>query len=66
MSIDKKVREAIVMESDRPDYQHLREFYEQKKKEGAVIKPEYTLPPIDTVGRSFYSAVHRRKDDTEK
>jgi hypothetical protein len=57
MSIDERVREVIVRESDRPDYQHLREFYEEKKREGAVVKQEYTLPPIDTVGRSLYAAI---------
>lgn len=36
---------------DNPDFNRLRDFYEEKKKEGLISKSEYTLPPIDTVGR---------------
>lgn len=35
-------------------FQLLSDFYETKKKEGAVVKQEYKLPPLDTIGRSFY------------
>ena len=35
------------------DFQNLRDFYDQMKKEGLVIKQEYTLPLVDTIGRSL-------------
>lgn len=56
MNIEEKVRKAIADESKREqtsDYQNLREFYEAKKREGVALKPEYSLPPLDTVGHSL-------------
>lgn len=35
------------------ELQKLLDFYEQKKKEGAVKKPRYTLPQLDTIGRDL-------------
>ncbi len=31
-------------------FQELQEFYERMKKQGLVIKKDYTIPPIDTIG----------------
>lgn len=60
MAIEDRVREVLAEEKERektPSFQNLREFYEAMKKEGLVIKQEYTLPPVDTIGRSLYEAV---------
>jgi hypothetical protein len=59
MTIEEKVREAIAEGSKREqssDYRTLRDFYEAKKREGVALKPEYSLPPLDTVGRSLHFA----------
>jgi hypothetical protein len=59
VSIEEMVREAIAKESKREqssDYNNLRDFYETKKREGVALKPEYSLPPLDTVGRSLHFA----------
>lgn len=57
MSIEERIKEVLVGEKEREkstNFKTLREFYETMKREGLVIKQEYTLPPVDTVGRSLY------------
>ena len=57
MTIEEKVREVLAEEKEREknlNFQSLRDFYETMKKEGLLIKQEYKLPPVDTIGRSLY------------
>ncbi len=63
MSIEEKVKQALAgSEGPKgPDFQRLRDFYEEKKKEGVIKKQEYTIPPMDTIGRVLYTT--RNKDD---
>ncbi|MFN7925154.1 MAG: hypothetical protein U0Q16_33965 [Bryobacteraceae bacterium] len=44
-----------------PGFAKLEEFYRQKREEGAVMKPSYSLPPLDTVGRELYRTLAGRK-----
>lgn len=46
--------EELLRRSSDDSLRELREFYEQKQKEGAVIRRTYDLPPIDTIGRTAY------------
>lgn len=66
MNIEEKMKVALAQSDskgpDNPEFRRLREFYEEKKKEGVVKRQEYTLPPLDTIGRIFYT----RCRDTEK
>jgi len=58
MTIEEKVKQVLAEEKERekgPNFQNLRDFYEKMKKEGLVIKQEYKLPPVDTIGRSLHS-----------
>ncbi len=66
MTIEEKMQQVLAenREPNNPGFQRLRDFYEEKKKEGLVTKQEYTIPPIDTVGRAFY--VNRCIDETGK
>jgi cell fate (sporulation/competence/biofilm development) regulator YlbF (YheA/YmcA/DUF963 family) len=64
MTLTERVKEALkeeekVRESSR-EFQNLREFYAEKKKEGVAIKHEYTLPLIDTIGHSIQSDKQQR------
>jgi len=34
----------------------LQKFYEEMKKRGLVMKQEYTLPPLDTVGSYLFQS----------
>lgn len=56
MTIEEKMRKTLVEreEPTNPDFARLREFYEEKKKEGLIRKQEYSLPPMDTVGRASF------------
>jgi hypothetical protein len=58
MSIETNVKQVLANEENRAkdvDFQNLRDFYEQAKKEGIAVKPEYTLPQLDSIGRRFYA-----------
>ena len=46
--------DGVKREKDE-NYTNLRDFYQKMKDEGFVAQPTYTLPPIDTAGRSLYS-----------
>ena len=38
------------------DFVRLRDFYEDMKKRGLVIKQDYSLPLLDTAGQKLYQA----------
>ena len=38
------------------DSQKLSDFLKEMQKEGFIIKKEYDLPPLDTIGREIYQA----------
>jgi hypothetical protein len=65
MTIEEKMKQVLEKYSGpvSPDFQSLRDFYEEKKKEGLVRKQEYNIPPMDTVGRVLYA---RRKENGDK
>lgn len=50
--IEKTLRESkrLIIE----DPQKVSDFIEELNKEGILIKKQYDLPPLDTVGRSLY------------
>jgi hypothetical protein len=66
MTIEETMKQVLEKYSgpNSSDFQRLREFYEEKKKEGLVRKQEYTIPPIDTVGRTLYTR-HQREGNKE-
>jgi len=56
MTIREKIEKAL-SENKRvtaEDPQKLSEFIEGLRKEGLLIKKQYDLPPLDTVGRQLY------------
>ena len=60
MTIEERMKEALAEENEReknPNFQNLRDFYEEMKREGVAIKHPYSLPPVDTVGRSLYEQI---------
>lgn len=66
MSIEEAVAKALEQNSDRfetPAYRNLADFYEAKKREGAVIHQGYTLPLIDTVGQSLFALADTDKSE---
>jgi hypothetical protein len=36
------------------EFARLRQFYLEMMKQGMLVKKEYDIPPIDTIGRSAY------------
>lgn len=57
MTLTKQVEEIVESNTSQQgrdgELQKLADFYEQKKKEGVVKKPRYTLPQLDTIGREL-------------
>jgi len=64
LTIEEKMKDALEKYGgpDSPDFQRLRDFYEEKKKEGLVRKQEYNIPPIDTVGRVLCARLQEKGD----
>ncbi len=56
MTIEERMKQVLAEHEEpmTPDFARLHEFYEEKKKEGLIRKQEYTLPPMDTVGRTSF------------
>jgi hypothetical protein len=57
MTTEEKVKEVLAEGREREKdaaFKNLRDFYEAKKREGAVVKQEYKLPPVDTIGRCLH------------
>jgi hypothetical protein len=61
MSIAEKVKttlaEKITDISKDKEFIKLRDFYEEKQREGIAQKQPYSLPPLDTVGRRLRQGV---------
>lgn len=63
MAIREEVNKVLAEEKEReknPNFQQLRDFYETMKNDGLVIKQGYTLPPVDTIGRSLFEPLHKQ------
>lgn len=68
MTIEDRMKEALAEENEReknPNFQNLRDFYEEMKREGVAIKHPYSLPPVDTVGRSLYDQIANKSSPSE-
>lgn len=68
MQITKRMQKAIE-ETKRefaksPEFTKLSEFYQEMQSAGIAKKQEYTLPPLDTIGRRLnqHIVVHRKKN----
>ena len=63
MTLREQIEQTLAEESEitkRPAFQKLNKFYTEMKKEGIVVKKEYDLPPLDTVGRKLYQEVRSK------
>ena len=63
MSIVKRVRDTTREIHKRlagtPEFDRLNDFYKKMKESGIAKKQEYSLPPIDTIGRDLYKKTER-------
>jgi hypothetical protein len=66
MAIEERIKKALEDEEkkkgDSESFKNLRDFYNQMKDGGFVVQQDYSLPPIDTVGRTRFVAAQ----DAEK
>lgn len=58
MTLVDQVRQVLdqgLLQADAlPEFRDLQAFYTRMKEAGLLVKQEYELPPLDTVGRSVY------------
>jgi len=50
------VREAEKKLAESKSFRELRDFYAEMQQRGMVVKKEYDLPLLDTIGRDIYRA----------
>ena len=62
MTIKERVEETLKQYREitkSSDFNNLRDFYEEMKKEGVAVTKEYDLPPLDTIGRRLYETASK-------
>lgn len=62
MTIVEQVKDAIKQGeqtfANDPDFAQLQKFYEDMQRKGLVRKQGYSLPQLDTVGRTIYHRIN--------
>lgn len=57
--LDKQVQEALDrIERERAggeDFVRLRDFASEMRRQGLLIKKEYDIPPLDTIGKTAFT-----------
>jgi hypothetical protein len=56
--VKKEIEEKKESLKDNKEYVRLRDFYIEMQELGIAKKPEYDLPPLDTIGRKLYELKH--------
>lgn len=52
--VDRAIREFERERANDAQFVRLREFMLEMQRRGLVIKKEYDLPPLDTIGRTAF------------
>lgn len=62
--IDESLKETILKEGRKNSSEkQLKEFQkvlDEMKKSGQIQKPNYTLPLVDTIGKTYYSILNKK------
>ena len=56
--IEQETRKKKEEFEKEPEFQSLRDFYSEMQSLGIAKKPEYSMPPLDTIGRRLYETAH--------
>ncbi len=56
--VEKEINERKEALENNKDYVRLRDFYVEMQELGVAKKPQYDLPPLDTIGRRLYEVRH--------
>ncbi len=56
--VKKEIEEKKETLKNNKEYVRLRDFYIEMQELGVAKKNEYTLPPLDTIGRKLYEVKH--------
>ena len=67
MTIERQIQDllktSISREPKSESLARLEEFYNRMKDRGLIRKHEYSIPPLDTVGRGAYVESRARGDE---
>lgn len=67
MTIEQRIREILSeweLREARPEgLRRLQEFYSSMKEKGLIRKNEYSIPPLDTVGRGANTETQSRANE---
>lgn len=62
MTIVEEIQKELVEKKELLEkskgFKELQEFYTEMQELGVAKKPQYDLPPIDTIGRHLYEVRH--------
>lgn len=63
--IEKEINKAIKVQEKKydndNDYKEMKIFWHNVIQSGLVKKTEYTLPPLDTIGKSVFELLSAKK-----
>ncbi len=63
-SLAEKLQE-IIQEGSRTqndeDFKKFEQLLGEMKKSGVIKQPNYTLPLVDTIGKTYYSSINKRE-----
>lgn len=64
-NLSEKLQEIIAKEEKKnshdKQFEKLDQFVDEMKKSGLIKKPDYTLPMVDTIGKTYYSSINRKE-----
>jgi len=64
-SISEQVQEIVVLEQSKnsgdKQFKEFEQVLEDMKKNGFIRTPNYTLPLVDTIGKTYYSSINKRE-----
>lgn len=67
--LTEKLTEAVTKELSNPlEEQKLKEFDKlmaDLKKAGLIKKPNYDLPLVDTIGKTYYTSLNKQNNRTD-
>ena len=59
--VNREVSDNLTVRNTDQEFIKFSEFYAQAKQLGIVVKQEYTIPPLDTIGLRLYQTIERVK-----
>lgn len=70
MKTSDKLQDVLKQEGQKlkssPKFAEIQEFYIDMEQKGLVVRQEYRLPPLDTIGRNIYHQTNLTQGATKR